>query len=138
MGILDKLMFWKRKDEFSEIGLGDKDPFGKNNLAFGDDFGMGQGAEQPGFGQQSFGQQPRYQQQFPQAPSQQPSFSPQQFQQYQPPRYDYSQQDMASKNIEIVSSKIDAMRASLDSINQRLANIEALARGEDETRRRRY
>ena len=41
-----------------------------------------------------------------------------------------------SKNLEVISSKLDALRASLESINQRLANIEAIARGEQEDQRR--
>ena len=32
-----------------------------------------------------------------------------------------------SKNLEVVSSKVDALRAVLDTINQRLANIEKIA-----------
>jgi|TARA_Y100000031_G_C8166833_1_gene359792 hypothetical protein len=136
MSILDKVMFWKKKDEFGDIGLGDKDPLGKGNLAFGDDFGMGSA---PGYGQQS---------KAPEQPSfaQQPSFSqssfaqqqfPQQQQPYQQPRYE-PQQDVTSKNLEIISSKLDALRASIESLNQRLANLEAIARGEEEQRRRRY
>jgi len=46
---------------------------------------------------------------------------------------------MTSKNLEIISSKLDALRASIESLNQRLANLEAIARGEeDQSRRRRY
>ena len=128
MGILGKLMFWKKKDEFSDLGLGDNvAPIGKENLAFGDDFGMGT--------QQGLGQQPQQPQAFPQ----QPPFQPQPAQpQFQPPRYDAPQQDMTAKNIEIISSKIDALRASVESVNQRLANLEAIARGEEDHRKKRY
>jgi hypothetical protein len=42
------------------------------------------------------------------------------------------QNDLLSKNIEIISYKIDALKASLDSMNQRLANLEAMARGEQQ------
>lgn len=133
MGILDKVMFWKKHDDFSDLGL-DKG-FGKDNLAFGDDFGAGQ--------QQGYGQQSPYPQPFPQQPQfTPPSFSQQSFQQpsFQQPSYQsYGQQDMAAKNLEIISSKLDALRASIESLNQRLANLEALARGEEDTsRRRRY
>ena len=125
MGILDKIMFWKKKDEFENIGLGDKE-----NLAFGEDFGLqGQGVGQqpsPGFGQP----QPPAPGTLPQAQYPTP--------QYQAPRFETPQQDINSKNLEIISSKIDALRASLESINQRLANIETMARGEEEQKRRRY
>ena len=53
MGILDKIMFWKKKDEFADIGLGDKE-----KLAFGDEFGPAPGTglgQAPGTGQ-GFGQ----------------------------------------------------------------------------------
>jgi len=46
---------------------------------------------------------------------------------------------MESKNLEIISSKLDALRASIESLSQRLANLEAIARGDEESsRRRRY
>ena len=44
MGFLDKLMFWRKKDEFADIGLGDK-----QDLAFGEQFGAQPGAA-PGTG----------------------------------------------------------------------------------------
>ena len=42
------------------------------------------------------------------------------------------QQDLTNKNIEIISYKIDALKAAIESISQRLANIEAIAKGEQE------
>ena len=76
MGILDKVMFWRKKDEFADVGLGDKE-----NLAFGDNFnaapGTGLGPSPdlgrdlgrgPGMGS-GLGQQPNY-------PSPQPSMPP--------------------------------------------------------------
>ena len=136
MGIIDKLMFWK-KDEFSDIGLGDKGGLGKGplgkDLAFGDDFGMGtQPSLDQGLSQQTG---------MPAQPSlpQQPAFQPQPVQpQFQQPRYENPQQEMAAKNIEILSSKLDALRASIESVNQRLANLEAIARGEEDHKRKRY
>ena len=137
MGILDKVMFWRKKDDFSDLGLDNKQPFGNENLAFGNDFGMGAGLGQTGFGQgnqgQGFNQQPSPGMGFSQPAYPQPSYPS-----YQPPRYE-PQQDMTSKNLEIISSKLDALRASIESLNQRLANLEAIARGEEEhSRRRRY
>ncbi len=38
-------------------------------------------------------------------------------------------------NMEVVSAKLDALRASLESINQRLANLERIAYGELEQKR---
>lgn len=143
MGILDKVMFWKKKDEFSDIGLGDKD-----NLAFGNEFGQpAPGTNPPGLGanpgldqNQGLGQDPGMQPGLGQQPPQSmpqpsmPSFSA------PPPQQSYDPvKDMTSKNLEIISSKLDAIRASLDNLNQRLGNLEAIARGDEEdSRRKRY
>jgi len=43
-----------------------------------------------------------------------------------------------AKDIEIVSSKLDALRASLESINQRLAHLERIAEGDQPERKWRY
>jgi hypothetical protein len=37
-----------------------------------------------------------------------------------------------SKDLELISAKLDALKASLDSVNQRLVNLERIARGEHE------
>lgn len=141
MGILDKVMFWKKKDEFADMGLGDKD-----NLAFGNDFGAMPGTglgQMPGgsdFGSQGFGQQPMGQaQNYPSSQPQMPSYPSQQQFQPQQPSYMNPQQDLESKNLEIISSKLDALRASIENLSQRMANLEAIARGDEESsRRRRY
>ncbi len=131
MGILDKVMFWKKKDEFKDLGLGDKD-----NLAFGNEFGAAPGTglgptpgTGQGFGQQSQGFTPPE----PTPRPSMPSYPQPQFQQQQ----SYGSQDTNAK-MEVISSKLDAVRASLDSLNQRLANLEAIARGEEPRRRRGY
>ena len=134
MGILDKLTFWKRKDEFADIGLGEGE-----NLAFGNDFGggsfTGQGPAPASLGPEPVRGLNSYSQQYPQPQGfSQPSFP----QSYPQPGY-APQQEINSKNLEIISSKLDALRASIESLNQRLANLEAIARGdEDSSRRRRY
>ena len=127
MAFFSKLAFWKKKDDIGkDLGL-DKE--------LGLDMGTGPSPEL-GMGiepQQSFQKYPSYQQPGFQAPSA-PSFPG--FQQ-QPSLSNDSY--IASKNLEVISSKLDALRVSLESINQRLANIEVIARGEQEdTRRKRY
>jgi hypothetical protein len=42
----------------------------------------------------------------------------------------YDQNTLVSKDIEIISSKLDALRATLDSLNQRIINIEHIIREE--------
>ena len=132
MAFFDKLAFWKKKDDLDDLGkdLGlDKD-MGLDFTSTGPspDLGMGleQTPQQPLQKYPSFQQQPNFQAQ--------PVFQPQPM--LQQPSYS---SDMASKNLEVISSKLDALRATMESINQRLANIEAIARGEQEdTRRKRY
>jgi len=127
MGFFSKLAFWKKRDELEDIGkdLGiDKDLGLDIGAGPSPDLGMGIEPQMqqpyqkyPSFQQTQQGFQPAFQQQ--------PSLSNEGY--------------IASKNLEVISSKLDALRASLESINQRLANIEAIARGEQEdTRRRRY
>jgi len=143
MGILDKVMFWKKKDEFEDTGLGEKE-----KLAFGDEFGaqpgaapgaipgadaLGQGPGMPGLGQQPAPTEPSI-------PSiTQPQYSPPPAAPSPQPVFPSPQADIESKNLEIISSKLDALRASIESLSQRMANLETLARGEEEQgRRRRY
>jgi len=114
MGILSKLMFWKREPELEELpGAGEPD-------LTKDITGLGR----PEFGDQSSYPQP------PQGiPPPQPVSPPSFQQQPVPPQ----QETIISKEMEILSSKLDSIKANLDSINQRLANIERLAYGEHET-----
>ena len=133
MAFFDKLAFWKKKDDLDDLGkdLGIDKDLGLDFTSAGPSPDLGIGLEQtpqqplqkyPSFQQSGFQQQPSYQ---PQPSFQQPS--------YQNDSY------IASKNLEVISSKLDALRATMESINQRLANIEAIARGEQEdTRKRRY
>lgn len=174
MTFLDKLMFWKKNDDFgADLGLG-KDGglggndfsqgmgnnfndfggnFGQNNADMGQGFGQSQNDLATGFPGDNFG--------MGSSPGSNPASSgfgaprqgmPQAQQSYAPsvhpmyPSYGSqgapimpqqpSHQDMVGKDIEIVSSKIDALRATLESINQRLANIERIAYGEQEKRGR--
>ena len=128
MGFLDKLMFWKKKDEFENIGLGEKGTPAGLDLGLGPDLGAGTDLGQ-GLSMQPPGSQPS----IPsiQQPHQQPSFSAPNMQP-QAQNQDYT----TNKNLEVISSKLDALRASLDSINQRLVNLEGIARGEEQQRYR--
>lgn len=126
MGFFSKLAFWKKKDDIDDLGkdLGlDKDIGLEMGQGPSPDLGMGMDMQQ-----QSFQKYPSFQQSssFPSQPSfQQPSISNDSY--------------IAAKNLEVISSKLDALKASMDSMSQRVANIEAIARGEQEdTRRKRY
>lgn len=136
MGFFNKLAFWKKKDDLGDLGkdLGlDKD-FGLD-FSTGPSPDLGMGIEMPPQAQQPLQKYPSFQQ-----PQQQGfqanSFQPQPV--FQQPSMS-SDSYIASKNLEVISSKLDALRASLESMSQRLANIEAIARGEQEdSRRKRY
>jgi len=109
------MMFWKHKDpEFgSEMGtdLGLEGP----KLGLRQEADLGLGLEQtplpetisPGV---------------PPPMRETPAAAPQSFGQAQAPQPEYN------KDLEIVSAKLDALKASLDSMNQRLANLEHIAR----------
>ena len=131
MAFFDKLAFWKKKDDLGDLG---KDLGMDKDLGLGMDTGpspdLGMGLDMPQPQQQPFQKYPSFQQPSFQS---QPAFQPVQQPTYQGDNY------INSKNLEVISSKLDALRATLESINQRLANIEAIARGEQEdTRKRRY
>lgn len=139
MGFLDKLPFFKKKDDFGDLNLGDKTPglgpdFGAPDLSMNsqDPFVSKDAPSSPDpLGLTPPSAQPSFQQQPPQF--QQPAQP--QFQQQQPAQQQFSATD---KDLEIISSKLDALRAGIESINQRLANIEQMARGEQEKRKYRY
>src|SRR3989344_5027230 len=98
MGILNKLAFWKKKDDLGDIG---------KDLDFDKDLGLGNEGPSPDLGtgldtgmqQQPFQKYPSFQQtSFQQQPFQQPGFQ-------QPSSNDNY---IAAKNLEVISSKIDA------------------------------
>ncbi|MFQ5475337.1 MAG: hypothetical protein ACE5DM_05890 [Candidatus Nanoarchaeia archaeon] len=185
MAFGDKLKFWKKDEDFSDLGdfgLGD---FGGGDKAgnpadAGDPFGQ-QAAQtsgtQPSMGGPGMGSAPtEHQMEQPAPMSAQPGMgiqqpmqpdvgmaqstfpstaermgapmvqAPQQTTPYpsapvSPPTPKYHevhpeqyQQNTVAKDIEIISAKLDSLRATLESINQRLANLERMAQGE----KRRY
>ena len=149
MGILGRLAFWKKKDEFAGLGLGDRQPnLGKgfdpnqgmvpglgNDMGFGSEFGSSFSSSSsnfnPGANKSSWQQPQSFELENPQRPS-----FPQSVQQPQWQQPSYPPQN--TRDYEVISAKLDSLRATMDSINQRLANIEAIARGEEERPRRRW
>jgi len=149
MGVFDKLKFWEKKgDDFSDIdsipGLDDK-AGGKDDLGLGspdrdlgmpsDSMGMADdtmrhdagrslsdprqiGSEQGPSDSFGFNQQ---QQQRPM-----PSFSQQYSPSPQPSQHEY----IITKEIEVISSKLDALQAGIESVNQRLASVERALYGD--------
>lgn len=138
MGIFDKLAFWKKKDDLdlgkdfgADLGLGPA------NQPMGSDLGTpSQGMqrdlglpsrdigmpEDTGFGAMGATQPPGQP-----SPMQQPFGAPVQPQQ--------PTEREKSDKFEVVSAKLDSIRYTLESINQRLANLERIAYGEHEKKK---
>lgn len=135
-GIFGKVLPWKKKDD---LALGD-------NLGLGG-FGPGQGAQQGAFGpgmpyDQQFGgmggnmgmgglppsqySQPQPLGQFSAAPQAEA------FQKNQ----EYERSYAAGKEMEVVSAKLDAIKAALETLNQRLAAIERYIQTEQDFKKR--
>ncbi|NQV09145.1 hypothetical protein HQ529_04805 [Candidatus Woesearchaeota archaeon] len=136
MGLFGKLNFWKKEDDFSDLGLD------KGMDSFGGDAPSADPLADPsagGFGDTGPAPQTT-------APSgigaDQTDFSldtpDKSFQTAPQPQSPAPQSDVdsyrISKEIEVISSKLDALRASMESINQRLANIERMAETPDKRR----
>lgn len=132
MSIFSKIAFWKKKDDFGDfekdLGLDKELGMGDLTTGMSPDLGIGMETQEPH-------KYPSYQQ-----PQQ--SFQP--FQQnlqqgFQQPVQQMSDRDyIHAKSLEVISSKLDALKAAIESINQRLANLESIAKGEQEDKRRRY
>ncbi|MBN2881225.1 hypothetical protein JXM83_04175 [Candidatus Woesearchaeota archaeon] len=82
---------------------------------------------------------------FPEDPQpQQQNYNYQGYPQNQPQQNTarYSNQDhnqeIISKNLEVLNSKLDTIRISLESINQRLVSLERIAAGENNNNRRQW
>jgi hypothetical protein len=142
MGVLDKLAFWKKKED---LGLGNDFGADLGAAPTGPDLGMPQQPgmardlglpsrdlgmpEDTGFGAAQPRAQPPAQPPGQFSPMQQPFGAPMQPQ--QPTQADYK-----SDKFEVVSAKLDSIRYTLESINQRLANLERIAHGEHEGKKR--
>ncbi len=164
MAFKDKLMFWKKsdKDDMGDMDFGDMgkdDPFssGQSN----DPFGGQQQSADPLTGQQqptdpfagqdpsasnqatdSFAQQPTApmpQQGFGAPQQQNTPVSDQPYELHQKTASSSSDTTyMTNKNLEVLSSKLDALKAAIESMSQRLENIERMAYGEQEHQKTRY
>ncbi len=143
MSFFDKLKFWKKdnlglssQDKLErELGLPPLDhgfsqeTFQGPTSHLGNDFGSGNQASSFGLsGSGEFGSRDKGYTREPlgrPAPMQQPFSAP--VQPSQP-----SERDSYSKDLDLVSAKLDSIRYTLESINQRLANLERLANWERE------
>ena len=120
MGILNKLMFWKKDDEFDFDKMADKEAEG--DIFKGDDLGLDH--KPAGLDEKSpfdnLGEEPKHTS---------PSLS-----HLQQPRSSFTsrpaqpQQEMGSnRELELISSKLDTVKALLTSMDQRISNLERAA-----------
>lgn len=126
-------MFWRHKepDFDANFDIGKGDNVKANPVLDHDDSGLppldqhteaypGRSHEIPGMPGSNMSETPMHQSFEPE-----PSFHPSQMQmQQQQPMQSYP----INKDIELISAKLDAIKSNLDSINQRLANLERIAR----------
>lgn len=140
MSFIDKLMFWKKEDPFPPLGADglphdglppletpsstpnfDPTPLGSSAPAFGA-LNEQQQPGTPGGIEHDLRMQPvRYPQSSPY--SQSPQY-PQSAPYPQDAQKPAEQDNLLAKELEIISSKLDFLKASLENINQRLANME--------------
>ena len=132
-GFFGKILPWKRKDE---LGLKDNMALGGFGQADNQNFGLGGmdlGSPFPG----NPGGMPPQQftnagQQFGGMGGQMQSQPIEAFQSNQ----SYQQSYAAGKDIEVVSAKLDAIRAGLEALNQRLAAIERYIQNDQDFKKR--
>ena len=141
MGILDKVMFWKKDDlkDFGDLGNNSfssfQDPLNKpfaegftdpgNFIGTGDQRGrqaMNATLEQNTMSpfQSAYPQQPVFQQ--PVRP-------------YQPQEHYPDVPVPSSNDFQVISAKLDAIKATLDALNQRMSNLESMTYNNEPRRR---
>jgi hypothetical protein len=111
-------MFWKKDELALDKGFSARDELslGKGDLGLDKDFDMGMSQESRLLNREP--SLPR--QDFQRDTSQYPS-------QYSQPQQNYG------KDLEMISAKLDALRATLENVNQRLAALERIAKESNES-----
>jgi hypothetical protein len=131
MGILDKLLPWKRKDD---LALNDNIAMGGFNSGYPSDPGMGGMQGMPGMAMDPNQGMSPYSPPYPSMG--QPLGG---FPQPQQPGVEAFQRERnyaAGKDIEVVSAKLDAIKAALETLNQRLGTIERWIQSDQDFRKR--
>jgi len=134
MGLFSKLMFWKKEEPLPapkdfgagpEMGLPGEEGLGLPGHGGMPEFGRGIGEEAPSAAE-TFGA-PRLEEAGP-GPLH-PEYRP-------PPAAAPAHAEApSSKDLEIISLKLDSLKATLEAINERLARLEKMAEGGSELRR---
>ncbi|MCK5283005.1 MAG: hypothetical protein KAK00_06355 [Nanoarchaeota archaeon] len=139
MGFLNKLAFWKKEDDLGidkgfnsdmkGMDFGAPNDFGSSNdLSLSSSKGMPDVSNFRGVGDVQEQQQMNQTLAQPFSSSPSPAFnSPQNF-----------QQPKSTNDLELISAKLDAIKATMDAINQRIANLERAAYPEENQNRNRW
>jgi hypothetical protein len=135
MGLIDKMKFWKKEPDFdldSSLDLGSNpmspDPMGGSQSSFDSSLGMDPNT---GFGQaqeqmnNTINSNPiPTQNNNPMGMQEQPRIITPQAQETQ----SGLRQESTDKNLELISMKLDNLKIAIENINQRLMNIEKIAK----------
>ncbi len=117
MGMLDKLMFWKKDDDFDFKSLSN-DPLGSTPLH--ENIGL----ENDPFGQDSLATKTQN------TPPTQPQ-APPPMDDLKPEAFGQAKQASGTRDLELISSKLDTIKALLQSLDSRVTNIERIAKQEE-------
>ncbi|PIN76837.1 hypothetical protein COV17_00745 [Candidatus Woesearchaeota archaeon CG10_big_fil_rev_8_21_14_0_10_36_11] len=109
MGIFTKLKFWKRDDDFGFENIANKE-FGESGLPPSDDLGLDK--KPMGTEETSPFDMP------PQTEPREVAFTP------RPPFQQAAFTSSPNRDLELLSSKLDTIKALLTSLDQRVANVE--------------
>jgi len=131
VALLDKLKFWKKESDFPELeGLGDLG-MGGRDLALPNTEEIGAGFGEPSNDMPFESPQMSAQLGAPAQPQRYPSPAQMAAQQTSPvmpqavPGY-----QITNRDVELILSKLDLIKSSLDNLSQRVAALEKIAKGE--------
>ncbi|MBU1111164.1 MAG: hypothetical protein ABIG93_02085 [archaeon] len=129
MGVFDKLKFWKKEDEFDFDKLAGEESSNMpdESRPMQDDLGLGQSALS---GEPEMSGMPKNE------PRTSPFDQPKP-EQPQTPRGNVQDYSLPNRELELISSKLDTIKAILRSLDQRTANLEKVAGVEQEKEKNR-
>ena len=128
MGVLDKLMFWKKEEEFSFDDLAEKE-MGHKDLLGQDSLGLGNSPQEPGFAEAELGWVPNAPAPSPtrfSASGSSPLYSRQSSSGMGASGYP-ANYPARERELELIDSKLETIKALLASLDQRIANLEKSA-----------
>ena len=135
MGVMDKLMFWKKKDDFGSFDMDSfsssaKDPLGGTPLH--ENIGL----EHDPFGKDSMSPSPANSSPPGSDPISPAPTTPSDFganhDSLRPKAFDQKKEYSGNRDLELISSKLDTIKAILQSLDSRVNVIERIAKQEEQ------